>query len=66
MDIQILGRSNGCSGKGVNFFEKFKQTLEHTSNLSFRSFDWQDKIKVEGWPTRCVNGRGCSTSGLGA
>jgi len=48
INIQILGRSNGCSGKGVNCFEKCKQTLEHTFNLSFRSFDWQDKIKVEG------------------
>jgi hypothetical protein len=55
MDIQILWRNNGYNEKDKNLLEKSKQTLEHISNLSFWSFEWQDMIK-KGWPIRCVNG----------
>ncbi len=66
MDIQILGINNGYNEKDKNLFEKKKQTLEHISNFSFRSFEWQEMIK-EGWRIRCVNGRRrCSYDGLGA
>jgi hypothetical protein len=39
MDIQILGRNNGYNEKDKNLFEKSKQTLEHISTFSFRSFE---------------------------
>jgi hypothetical protein len=39
---------------GQFFFEKNKQVLAHTMNLSFESFEWQDKLN-ESRLIRCVN-----------
>ncbi len=45
---------NGRSRKRAFFNENGQPTLAHTSNLFFRSFEWQDKIK-ESWATRSIN-----------
>jgi hypothetical protein len=63
-DSWNFGRSNGHSKMKAFSNEKGQLTLAHTSNFSFRPFEWQDNIK-EGLTTRYIKKwKGCNNGGL--
>jgi hypothetical protein len=57
MDNWEIGRNNGCNEKKSNLFKENKQVLAHTINHSFKTLEWQDKVKDD-IPIKCVNEQG--------